>query len=223
MDLLPYWLNNTGKSIHKWANYFPIYEKHFSPWKGKSVNILEIGVEHGGSLEMWKQYFGSDSNIVGIDINPNCAQYESPGTNIRIGDQTDLEFLQRVVDEFGPFDIIIDDGSHISDHIKASFIFLYSKVKNDGCYFVEDLHASYAPHCGNSLANPNSFINYVKSITDTLTSDILIDQNIFHGLRPTSFTRDTFCISFYDSIVVFDKKQMPVNQAYRIPDAPNPP
>lgn len=221
MDLLQYWLNNTGKSIHKWTNYFPVYEKHFAPWKGKTVSILEIGVEHGGSLEMWKNYFGPDSTIVGIDINPNCARYESPGTHIRIGDQTDTIFLQKLLDEFGPFDIVIDDGSHISDHIIATFNFLYSKVKENGCYFVEDLHATYAANCGNSLSNPNSFINYIKSITDRLTADHA--QRLSYPISPNSFTRDTFCISFYDSIIVLDKKQIPVSQAFRIPDAPNPP
>jgi len=214
MDLLQYFLNNTGKSIHKWINYFPVYEKHFAPWKGKSATVLEIGVQHGGSLEMWKQYFGPDSTLVGIDTNPDCAQHAQPGINIRIGDQSDPVFLQKLVDEFGPFDIIIDDGSHRSEHIRASFDFLYSKVKETGCYFVEDLHATYAPDKGSSLTNPDSFINYVKNVTDTLSAD-----HYDYPLGPTPFTRDTFCISFYDSIIVFDKKQIPVNQTFRIPDA----
>jgi cephalosporin hydroxylase len=221
MDLQQYWLNNTGQSIHKWVNYFPIYEKHFAPWKGKSATVLEIGVEHGGSLQMWRDYFGPGSTIVGIDIDPNCARHEPPGTHVRIGDQTDTAFLQQVTDEFGPFDIVIDDGSHISDHITATFNFLYSKVTENGCYFVEDLHKTYeAPH-GNSLSNPMSFINQVKAITDSLIADHVWHSNF--TIKPTSFTRDTFCISFYDSIIVFDKKQIPVNQAFRIPDAPLPP
>lgn len=213
MELLQYFLNNTGKSIHKWINYFPIYEKHFSPWKGKAATILEIGVDNGGSMEMWRQYFGSDSTIVGIDINPDCARHEQPGINIRIGDQSDPVFLQKLVDEFGPFDLIIDDGSHNSNHIKASFDFLYSKVKENGCYFIEDLHLSYSPAFGDSMNNPNSFINFTKSLTDQLTAD-----HERCPLTPTSFTRDTFCISFYDSIIVFDKKQIPVNAAIRVPN-----
>jgi len=212
MELLQYFLNNTGKSIHKWMNYFPIYEKHFSPWKGKPVTILEIGVENGGSLEMWKNYFGPTSTIVGIDINPNCTQHAQPGIEVRIGDQSDPVFLQSIVDEFGPFDIIIDDGSHVSDHITTSFNFLYSKVTENGCYFVEDVHSTYSYDKGNSLNNNNSFINIIKNITDTLTAD---HQDC--PLNVTSFTRNTFCISFYDSIIVLDKKQIPVNTAIRIP------
>jgi cephalosporin hydroxylase len=214
MELLEYFLNNTGKSIHKWINYFPIYEKHFAPWKGKSATVLEIGVQHGGSLEMWRQYFGPNSTVVGIDIDPGCVQHEQPGINVRIGDQSDPKFLQKLVDEFGLFDVIIDDGGHISDHIKASFDFLYPNVTANGCYFVEDIHATYAPHSGNSLNNPNSFINHVKKITDTLSAD-----HWDCPLGVTSFTRDTFCISFYDSIIVFDKKPIPINVTYRIPNA----
>jgi len=212
MDLLEYFQNNTGKSIHKWKNYFPIYEKHFLPWKGKAVTILEIGVDNGGSMEMWKHYFGPSATIIGIDINPNCATHAQPGIEIRIGDQSDPVFLQKLVDEFGSFDIIIDDGSHHSDHIEASFDFLYSKVKENGCYLIEDLHMTYSNEFGHSMENPKSFINFSKSLVDHLTAD-----HKRCPLDPTSFTRDTFCISFYDSIIVFDKKQMSVNEAVRIP------
>lgn len=212
MDLLTYFQNNTGKSIHKWKNYFPIYEKHFSPWKGKPITILEIGIDNGGSLEMWKNYFGPTATIVGIDINPDCARHAQPGIEIRIGDQNDTVFLQSLVDEFGMFDVIIDDGSHRSDHIKTTFDFLYSNVKENGCYFIEDLHMTYSRSFGNSMNNPESFINFSKSLVDQLTAD-----HECCPLNPTSFTRNTFCISFYDSIIVFDKKQIPVNEAVRIP------
>jgi cephalosporin hydroxylase len=213
MNLLEYFLNNTGKSIHKWKNYFPIYEKHFAPWKGKSPTILEIGVDNGGSVEMWRAYFGESATIVGIDINSKCAEHAGPGINIRIGDQGDIEFLQKVVDEFGTFDIIIDDGSHRSEHIKASFDFLYSKLADNGCYFIEDLHMTYSGDFGDSMANPDSFINYSKSLVDYLTAD-----HKRCPLEPNSFTRDTFCISFYDSIIAFDKMSIPVNTAVRIPN-----
>jgi cephalosporin hydroxylase len=213
MNLLEYFLNNKGKSIHKWKNYFPVYEKHFSPWKDKSPKILEIGVDNGGSVEMWQAYFGSSATIVGIDINPKCAEHAQAGIEIRIGDQSDPKFLQQLVDEFGMFDIIIDDGSHRSDHIKASFDFLYSKVKENGCYFIEDLHMTYSKDFGDSMKNSNSFINYSKSLVDYLTAD-----HERCPLEPNSFTRDTFCISFYDSIIVFDKMPIPVNTAVRIPN-----
>ena len=213
MDLLNYFLENKKKRIHKWMGYFPVYEKHFSNWKNKSPKILEIGVDRGGSVEMWKNYFGPDSTIVGVDIKSECAEHAQPGINIEIGNQSDTIFLQSLIDKFGTFDIIIDDGSHNTTDIKNSFDFLYPKMSDSGCYLIEDLHMTYEHLLGNSLNNPNSFINYSKSLVDYLTAD---HENT--SLSPNSFTRDTFCISFYNSIIVFDKKIMPVDKAVIIPN-----
>ncbi len=67
-----YFRNNKGRLIHKWNHYFDIYERHFNRFRNKQIVILEIGVSQGGSLQMWKNYFGSSAKIYGIDINPRC-------------------------------------------------------------------------------------------------------------------------------------------------------
>lgn len=134
---------------HKWTHYFGVYEEVFGPRRHRPLRILEIGVAQGASLKLWRQYFThADTVIVGIDITPVCAEFAAPatGVHVRIGSQADAVFLKTVVDEFGPFDIIIDDGSHRSSHIITSFNHLFGyALKDTGIYFAEDLHASYWP------------------------------------------------------------------------------
>lgn len=132
---------------HKWTHYFEVYQKIFEPRRHEALRILEIGVYKGASLRLWKGYFDNpETLIVGIDIDPTCAQFDARHENIhvRIGSQADTAFLDTVTHDFGPFDIIIDDGSHQSSHMIASFNHLFAgALKDDGIYLAEDLHANY--------------------------------------------------------------------------------
>ena len=76
MNLWHDFLTNTGRRVDKWTHYFPIYEKHLKDWRNRTLTFLEIGVAKGGSLQMWKRYFGPMATIVGIDINPHCKEVE---------------------------------------------------------------------------------------------------------------------------------------------------
>jgi hypothetical protein len=125
-----------GRQIDKWAHYPAIYEKHFARYVGKSPRVLEIGVDHGGSLQLWKAYFGSGADIHGVDINPVCKDYEEDGIKILIADQCDSGITY-----LGEFDIIIDDGSHICAHQSISYRHLWPKCK--GVYLIEDCHNGY--------------------------------------------------------------------------------
>src|SRR6266568_44566 len=133
-------LNHDKRLIHKWKHYFPIYERHFKDFIYKPVTFIEIGCGLGGSLQMWKRYFGPHARIIGIDFDPRCKHFEEDQIDIRIGAQQDTKFLQSVVDEFGSPDIVLDDGSHVMSHISASFNFLYHHLTKSGIYMVEDLH-----------------------------------------------------------------------------------
>ena len=199
MDLWNYFENNTGKKITKWKHYFPVYEKHFGLIRNKPIKILEIGVLNGGSLEMWRYYF-PEATIVGIDIDPNCKQHEQEGINIRVGDQTNEKFLQSLIDEFGDFDLIIDDGSHHVNHVNKTFQFLFSKLANDGIYFIEDTHAAYWSSHGGSITAPESINNVAKEMIDSINADHARGQK-----QPDYFTKNIRCMSVYDSIIVFDK------------------
>jgi hypothetical protein len=132
---------------HKWTHYFSVYSSIFGARRDAPLRVLEIGVLGGASLKLWRKYFRHpETVVVGIDISADCAVYESPtdAIYVRIGSQIDAVFLKNLVEEFGPFDVIVDDGSHISSHIITTFNTLYcTGLRDEGIYLVEDLHASY--------------------------------------------------------------------------------
>jgi cephalosporin hydroxylase len=200
MDLWQDFLANQGKAIHKWTHYFPIYERHFAPWRGRTLTFLEIGVAKGGSLEMWRRWFGPMARIVGVDIDKRCKAHEAQGIHVRIGDQSDPAFLQSLIDEFGVPDVVLDDGSHQMAHIAATFDFLYPRLPKNGVYLVEDLHTAYWPKFGGGLAEPANFFNVAHGLVHKLNADHAQGQ-----VEPDAFTRETFSIAFYDSVVVFEK------------------
>ena len=98
-DLAKYFTENTGKPIHKWKHYFEIYDRHFSRLRGTDVHIVEFGVSKGGSMQMWKEYFGPGARIYGIDIDPSCKEHEEDQVEIFIGDQENRQFLRSVAEE----------------------------------------------------------------------------------------------------------------------------
>src|SRR3954447_7656824 len=128
MSLWLDFLRNDQRLILKWKHYFPVYEQHFKRFINRDVTVIEIGVWQGGSLQMWKRYFGPHARIIGVDIDPNCSSMVEDQVDIRIGDQSDPKFLTEVVDEFGAPDIVLDDGSHMMSYIRASFSVLYPKL-----------------------------------------------------------------------------------------------
>jgi 23S rRNA U2552 (ribose-2'-O)-methylase RlmE/FtsJ len=120
-DLLKYFENNPGNLIHKWMHYFEIYDRHFSRFRNKEVYIVEIGVFHGGSLQMWRDYFGANATIYGVDINNECKKFEYERIKILIGDQGDKSFLKTLKEQCPRIDILLDDGSHQMEHLKTTF------------------------------------------------------------------------------------------------------
>jgi hypothetical protein len=200
MTLWSEFLNNDKRLIHKWKHYFPIYERHFKDFVYKPVTFFEIGCGAGGSLQMWKQYFGPHAKIVGMDINPGCKRFAEDQIDIHIGAQQDPAFLQRVIDQVGIPDIVVDDGSHIMSHVLASFNFLYPKMLKNGVYFVEDLHTAYWEEYEGGLRKPTTFIEVCKSLIDELNAD-----HSRGALSASEFTKSTFGMHFYDSIIVFER------------------
>jgi cephalosporin hydroxylase len=198
-----YFLNNGGKVIHKWLHYFDIYERYFNQYVDKPILMIEIGVFKGGSIDMWKEYFGTKSIIVGIDINPDCKKFErkDDGIFIEIGNQSDVNFLQSVIDKYGNPDIVLDDGSHVMNHLIKTFDFLYYKMKESGTYMVEDLHTAYWDEYGGGLKRDNTFIEFSKNKIDE------INAQHSRGHQPiTELTKTTQSMHVYDSIIVFEKR-----------------
>jgi len=111
-ELEQYFEKNDKRLINKYQHYFDVYDRHFSKYKGQEITIVEVGVFQGGSLQMWRSYFGPKAKIWGIDIDPRCKLLEEQNTNIIIGSQEDETFLESIYDITGPIDILIDDGGH---------------------------------------------------------------------------------------------------------------
>jgi len=125
-------------------NYMKIYEQYFSKLQLNKNKILEIGVAKGASLKVWQEYF-YNSEIYGIDINKTCLKYKTNRIHTFVGSQNDSEFLHKIGQTYGPFNIIIDDGSHKSKDIIISLENLLNYVVPGGLYIIEDLLTSYVP------------------------------------------------------------------------------
>ena len=203
-DLEKYFNSNTKRRIFKWHHYFEIYDRHFSRFRNKEINILEIGVLHGGSLQMWKEYFGPKAKIYGIDINPECKKYEEENIKIFIGSQSDRSFLNDLKDQIPTLDILIDDGGHRVEQQIISFEELFGHMTTEGVYLCEDLHTSYWDESGGGYKKPDSFIEYSKNFIDYI--------NAFHSktdsLKINSFTKSVHSLHYYDSVLVIERRKM---------------
>jgi hypothetical protein len=194
-----YFEANEGRLIHKWMHYFEIYHRHFERFRHRAVTVLEFGVYHGGSLQMWKHYFGPEARIVGVDINPACKELEEDQIEV------DRDFLAALRERLGPVEIVIDDGGHTMAQQIATFESLFPAVRNGGVYLVEDLHTSYWEEYGGGYRAPGTFIEYAKDLVDQM-----------HGWhrreepRPvTDYTRQIRGMHVYDSVIVLDKADVP--------------
>jgi len=204
-ELRNYFEQNEGRLINKFDHYFDVYDRYFSRFRNKKITIVEIGVYQGGSLQMWRNYFGKEAIIWGIDIDPRCKSLEEENTHILIGSQEDPLFLRSIIDKIGVIDILIDDGGHTQNQQIITFEELYKQVNPDGGIFLcEDVHTSYMNVYGGGHKRKSSFIEYSKSIVDQLNA-YYTEQS---SLVINDITKTTNSIHFYDSIVVFEKKIM---------------
>lgn len=212
--LQDYFNANTKHVILKWHHYFAIYEKTLSALRAsatpeKKVVMLEIGVFHGGSLQMWVDYFGAGKcEIYGVDIDSKCLVMNGtqPEIKVIIGDQADPVFLEKLKTQIPAPDLILDDGGHMMKQQITSFESLFSFLKPGGIYMCEDTHTSYWSEYGGSLRSPASFIEHAKHAIDLLNA-----HHVRNGeLAATQLTLHCSGIHFYDSIVVFDKATKPI-------------
>jgi hypothetical protein len=202
-DLENYFVSNPGRQIFKLHHYFEIYERHFSRFRGTDVHVVEFGVSQGGSLEMWRYYFGPKARIFGIDINPHCKMAEGPQIQVLIGDQEDRVFLRRLAGDIPRMDILIDDGGHTMNQQITTYEELFPHVSSEGVYLCEDLHTSYWAEYGGGYKRPGTFIEYSKGLVDLL--------NAWHSAKPrrfhaTEFTRSVRALHYYDSVLVIEKR-----------------
>lgn len=194
--------------ISKWTNYFWVYDRYLAPFVGKPVRMLEIGVQQGGSLELWRRYLGENARITGIDHEPRFA-FTAPGIEVRVGNAADPEFLMEVVRDCGPFDIVLDDGSKIQDEVLIAFQTLYPSLSPQGVYICEDAYTSFVPYAhgvklgGDRFAPP--LHDHAYTIAKMLSVDTAQRWTGVPFLPPIQYARMTKAVSFYDSMVVFER------------------
>lgn len=178
----------------KHSGYFPAYDTLLERYRGKPITFVEIGVLNGGSLFMWRSYFGPQARIIGIDLNPGAKKWEKEGFEIHIGSQSDSDFWSRTLAEIGPVDVLLDDGGHTFRQQILTCEAAFPAIRDGGLLIVEDTHSSYMRDFGGP--SRRSFVSYAKNIVDGV--------NYRSGTLPTrGFQDSVFSVAFFESIVAF--------------------
>lgn len=166
-------LNKTGKLSDKWDSYLSTYDQLFAHLKNTPVKLFEIGVQNGGSLETWDQYFVSAQLLLGCDINPACGQlqYSDPRVRVVIGNVNEYQ-TKKVIDNLASrFDIIIDDGSHRAEDIIASFLLYFDSLEPGGIYVIEDTHTAYFKEAGGGVNKVDNVYGFFKRLIDVINME----------------------------------------------------
>ena len=169
-DLFSIHKEHGGKVSDKWDLYLREYDRIFTPYRNKPLNLFEIGVQNGGSLEVWAKYFSSAKKIIACDINKKCASlnYSDKRISVLIGNASEEEISTQVSALTNSLDIVIDDGSHLSSEIILSFTHYFPMLAYGGVYIIEDLHCSYWQGYEGGLFNPYSSMAFLKALADTI-------------------------------------------------------
>mgnify|MGYP003114977478 CR=1 FL=1 len=219
MDLLDATKNKkNGICDRKPEIYYHIYHNEFHRIRNFEINLLEIGTRWGGSIWAWREYF-PNAKIYGLDVDIEALKYSDDdpinGVKIYSGDQMDLDLLEKINEEVGGFDIIIDDGGHTMEQQITSFNFLFPKLNNNGIYVVEDLETSYWPSFGGGLNREGTMIEYLKTLIDKMNATF--HNNYFKSsykeeakefqstYEPDNFDKSLMSIKFYEAIAFVNK------------------
>ncbi len=210
-----------GKVSDKWSSYLTLYEAELAPIRQTVRSILEIGVQNGGSLEVWAKYFASAESIVGCDVNPKCAHlvYADPRISIVVGDATQPAVCQQVVALADGFDVIVEDGSHIPREVILAFLRYWPHVKPGGIFIAEDLHCDYFPSHEGGIARrdiANRFfaelvhvINLEHWASSTAISTLLREFAPADVVEQAGLAGSIASISFRNSLAILHKVSAP--------------
>lgn len=192
-NLIDAYKNSPSLSI-KYDTYFPVYDDILSKYREKDVTLIEVGVFNGGSLFMWRDYFGSKARIIGVDLNPAAKMWEQHGFEIFIGDQATEAFWRELFDAVGPVDVLIDDGGHTNLQQIATVHCAIEHIRDGGVLIVEDVHTSYFREFGNPWRR--SFVGFATKIIDAVNSRAAALKT-----RRERYASRVHQVSFFESIV----------------------
>jgi hypothetical protein len=199
--------DESAYSSTKHSSYFHAYEKLFSKYVNKKITFVEVGILNGGSLFMWREYFGKEARIIGIDNNPKAKIWEDHGFEIFIGDQANPEFWNYFKKKIGTVDVLLDDGGH-TDLQQATTLFEFIDNINDGgVLVVEDVHTSYLKEFGNP--SKLSFVN----LTFNLINKLNFRSGALKDFNPTCLNLPVSEIRYFESIIAFavDRKNSSIS------------
>jgi hypothetical protein len=211
----------TGKVSDKWASYLVYYDELFESLRDQPLSLLEIGVQNGGSLETWASYFSHAKHIVGCDIDKNCGllEYNDPRVKIIVGNANEAFAFQSIRAISSTFDIVIDDGSHLSLDILNSFVNYFPLLKPGGIYVIEDSHTLYNDAFGGGILNDFSAYSFFKKLIDVVNFQFWKDELSIQAYLRTFFPLKTTpgfilegwvdSVSFQNSIITIKKAQQP--------------
>lgn len=183
-----------GLGIWKWEHYFDIYHRHFARFIGQKVNILEIGIYSGGSLGMWRSYFGVNSHVYGVDIEEACKSYENDHVTVFIGDQADRSFWSNFRNKAEGIDILIDDGGHTPTQQQITLEEMLPHLRPGGVYLCEDIHGCF-----------NRFSAFAAGLVHELNGTNLISGTLLES-GISRFQASIHSIHFYPYVVVIEKQ-----------------
>lgn len=204
-----------GKVTDKWSGYGRIYTTALADLRKRPASLLEVGVQNGGSLEVWGRFLHPDSIIVGCDINSACGTLTFSSENIKVvvGDVTDPATTRALLEVSTVWDVIVDDGSHRSDEVVAAFRVLFPRLRPGGVYVIEDLHASYWPEYGGGFRRGGTSIEFLKELVDLVNLDHWNSgRMVGHpDAQPSTDSvqvghYEVSSIAFHDSLCVVTKK-----------------
>ena len=185
--------HTTGPGLWKWLHYFDIYERHFQRFAGREVHVVEVGIYSGGSLGMWREYFGSGCHIYGVDIEPACIAYKSNGIDVFIGDQADRTFWKRFRETVPKVDILIDDGGHDPEQQRVTLEEMLPHIQPGGVYLCEDIGKAFNMYASGLACN----LNAMKRAVDVFDAPI----------SPSGFQTAIKSVSQYPFITVIEKHE----------------
>lgn len=192
--------NETGPGIWKWQHYFEIYHKHLAKFRGKPVKILEIGIYSGGSLGMWKSYFGPQCHVYGVDIEEVCKVYNSDDVTVFIGDQEDTAFWDRFIQQVPEVDIVIDDGGHAPGQQIVTLEKMFPRLSPGGVFICEDVHGLH-----------HKFSEFAAGMVSEINRTEKKRDSVYQA---SGFQNYCQAMHFYPFVTVLERTQAPRPELY---------
>lgn len=224
-NLAELYASHQGKVSDKWTVYLNVYEELFRSYRSSRLRLLEIGIQNGGSLEIWSRYFRNATVLVGCDINVACTQlkYGDPRIHVVVADANTDEAERAIAGHSSRFDLIIDDGSHRSSDIIRSFVRYFPRLAQGGIFVVEDLHCSYWQEFEGGLVDPWSSMSFLKRLADVINhehwgtlyrrAEVLCSfENRYGAALDEENLAQIHSIEFYNSVCVIRKRAREDNE-----------